>query len=66
MEDISSPCFDFKKKHVLKTLNDLAAKTEEQEILNKVISVGNKCDLVDPEKDFDLLKISSKNNVGRF
>lgn len=43
----------------------MAAKTEGKGTLDKIISVGNKCDLVDAEKEFGILKISSKTEVGK-
>lgn len=46
------------------TLQDLAAKAGTEEVLNKVISVGNKCDLVTKDKDFGILKVSSKTEIG--
>ncbi|RZB39831.1 GTP-binding protein 6, partial [Asbolus verrucosus] len=64
VEDISSSCFEFKRKHVLNTLQDLAKQTGTDQILNKIISVGNKCDLVLQNQDFGILKISSKTDVG--
>jgi GTP-binding protein HflX len=64
VEDISSSCFEFKRKHVLRTLQDLSKKSGSDDILNKVISVGNKCDLVAKDLDFGILKISSKTDIG--
>ncbi|XP_972507.3 putative GTP-binding protein 6 [Tribolium castaneum] len=64
VEDISSSFFEFKRKHVLATLQDLATNAGTGDVLNKVISVGNKCDLVPKETDFGILKVSSKDDTG--
>ncbi|XP_063929181.1 putative GTP-binding protein 6 [Zophobas morio] len=64
VEDIASTCFEFKRKHVLDTLRDLAAKAQTSHVLNKIVSVGNKCDLVPREVNVGMLKVSSKNDIG--
>lgn len=66
MEDLSSDNLLHQRNHVLATLKQLAAKTGSEELLNKIITVGNKVDLV-PESvpvDDDVVVVSSKTQLG--
>ncbi|XP_050314283.1 putative GTP-binding protein 6 [Anthonomus grandis grandis] len=65
VEDISSESYDYKRKHVLDTLERLEKQSEGKDILSKVIPVGNKCDLL-KEKHFDqdLLLVSAQKGIG--
>lgn len=65
VEDLSSSCWEFKRNHVLKTLQELGNKSEASQITDKIISVGNKCDLVKEERDYGILKVSSKTETGK-
>ncbi|CAH1103579.1 unnamed protein product [Psylliodes chrysocephalus] len=64
VEDLASSCFDYKRDHVFKTLSDLSKETGCKNIMDKVLNVGNKCDLVQEIKDKDLLHISAKSGIG--
>uniref|UniRef100_A0A6P7GLI1 GTP-binding protein 6 n=1 Tax=Diabrotica virgifera virgifera TaxID=50390 RepID=A0A6P7GLI1_DIAVI len=63
VEDLSSSCFEYKRDHVLKTLQQLGKDTES-DITNKIMTVGNKCDLVEDVKDDRTLLISAKLGIG--
>ncbi|XP_050513506.1 putative GTP-binding protein 6 [Diabrotica virgifera virgifera] len=63
VEDLSSSCFEYKRDHVLKTLQQLGKDTES-DITNKIMTVGNKCDLVEDVKDDRTLPISAKLGIG--
>ncbi|XP_066158688.1 putative GTP-binding protein 6 [Euwallacea fornicatus] len=65
VEDVSSSSFDYKRKHVLEILLKLEKETGAQNVLNKVISIGNKCDIIGEEfKDDNLLQVSAKKGFG--
>ncbi|KAJ8947104.1 hypothetical protein NQ318_002463 [Aromia moschata] len=68
VEDLSSACFEYKRNHVLSTLKDLGAQTGYENIMEKVIHVGNKCDLVKDihtlkDKSLDMM-VSGKKEIG--
>ncbi|XP_056646817.1 putative GTP-binding protein 6 [Diorhabda sublineata] len=63
VEDISSSCFEYKRNHVLTTLKDLAKKSGNKDIMNKIMSVGNKRDLVEVNIS-NSLPISAKLGTG--
>lgn len=50
---------------MFKTLSDLSKETGCKNIMDKVLNVGNKCDLVQEIKDKDLLHISAKSGIGK-
>ncbi|XP_072397336.1 putative GTP-binding protein 6 isoform X1 [Diabrotica undecimpunctata] len=64
VEDLSSSCFEYKRDHVLKTIQNLGKDTGSDDITNKIMSVGNKCDLVKDVKDQQILPISAKLGIG--
>lgn len=63
VEDLASSCFDYKRKTVINTLENLGKQLGANSILDKVMTVGNKCDLVE-NKDIDIMMISAKNKTG--
>ncbi|XP_022901160.1 putative GTP-binding protein 6 [Onthophagus taurus] len=68
VEDLSSPNFTHQRNHVLGTLKALSGKMGTGNILDKLISIGNKCDIehnIDTKKiDDDYLKISTVKEIG--
>nr|CAI5866252.1 unnamed protein product [Callosobruchus analis] len=64
VEDISSTTFEYKRDHVLKTLKSLDEQVGTGNILSKIVSVGNKCDIVKNTEQFDMLLISAKKGIG--
>ncbi|XP_066258973.1 putative GTP-binding protein 6 [Euwallacea similis] len=65
VEDVSSSSFDYKKKHVLDILLKLEKEAGAHNVLNKVISVGNKCDITgEAVRDDNLLQVSAKKGFG--
>ncbi|VEN61320.1 unnamed protein product [Callosobruchus maculatus] len=64
VEDISSTAFEYKRDHVLKTLKSLDEQVGTGNILNKIVNVGNKCDIVKNTEQFDMLLISAKEGIG--
>ncbi|VEN56787.1 unnamed protein product [Callosobruchus maculatus] len=64
VEDISSTAFEYKRNHVLKTLKSLDEQVGTGNILNKIVNVGNKCDIVRNSEQFDMLLISAKKGIG--
>ncbi|KAJ8950376.1 hypothetical protein NQ314_007915, partial [Rhamnusium bicolor] len=67
VEDLSSSCFEYKRNHVITTLKELGVQTGNENIMDKVVNIGNKCDLVDKVKDLvndlDIL-VSAKKGIG--
>nr|CAH7727123.1 unnamed protein product [Callosobruchus chinensis] len=63
VEDISSTAFEYKRDHVLKTLRSLDEQVGTGNIMNKLVSVGNKCDIVKNTDQFDMLLISAKKGI---
>lgn len=54
------------RNHVKKTLNELASTVNDNNIFDKVLTVGNKCDLVednDTESKNDI-RVSAKTGYG--
>ncbi|CAH1153507.1 unnamed protein product [Phaedon cochleariae] len=64
VEDLSSSCFKYKRNHVLTTLNELSSQSGHCNIMDKVISVGNKIDLAEIVEESDLVTVSAKNGIG--
>lgn len=66
IEDISSVSYEYKRQHVVKTLEQLEKQVGCQNIMSKVISVGNKCDLMDGSEIIDskVLLISADKGIG--
>ncbi|ERL94771.1 hypothetical protein D910_12045 [Dendroctonus ponderosae] len=66
IEDISSESYEYKRQHVVKTLEQLEKQVGCKNIMTKVISVGNKCDLADGRdiKDANVLLISADKGIG--
>ncbi|XP_019880917.2 putative GTP-binding protein 6 [Aethina tumida] len=63
VEDLASTNFEFKRSHVLNTLKDLSNKAEVGDIMAKVVSVGNKCD-IGHKTDLSPLNVSSVTSEG--
>lgn len=66
MEDIASPDLLHQRNHVIATLKNLSNKISATDIMEKVITVGNKCDLLknrDVEDD-GVLYVSAKTGFG--
>lgn len=66
VEDLSSKSFEYKQKHVLDTLKNLGNETESKDILDKIIYVGNKCDLIENEAvaSGSTLSVSAQKGIG--
>nr|XP_023025693.1 putative GTP-binding protein 6 [Leptinotarsa decemlineata] len=64
VEDLSSSCFEYKRKHVLSTLKNLSIHTDSENIMEKVISVGNKMDVANISYPMDLITVSAKKGTG--
>ncbi|CAH0562711.1 unnamed protein product [Brassicogethes aeneus] len=64
VEDLASSNFDFKRAHVLSTLKDLSKQTDAPNLMDKVMSVGNKSDLVKKVQNDDVIAVSSKTYTG--
>lgn len=60
VEDLSNSCYVHNTKHVIKTLEDLGSQLGCQNILDKVISVGNKVDRVKKLEHTDIMPVSAK------
>ncbi|KAJ8979656.1 hypothetical protein NQ317_006367 [Molorchus minor] len=67
VEDVSSSCFEYKRSCVLTTLKDLCSKAGHENVMDKILHVGNKYDLVkdlnDVNTDLDLL-VSAEKGTG--
>lgn len=66
MEDVASPNLLHQRNHVIATLKNLTSKVSaSDDIMDKVITVGNKCDLVENKNiDADILCVSAKTGFG--
>ncbi|XP_018324897.1 putative GTP-binding protein 6 [Agrilus planipennis] len=65
VEDISSKKRKHQRNHVLQTLENLLGKSLWKDKLNKIITVGNKCDLVEEiDNESGLIPVSAKTGQG--
>lgn len=67
VEDISSSSYKYKRKHVMDTLKNLGNHTEDKQVLTKIISIGNKCDLIEEKQDIvdeNILLVSAEKGIG--
>lgn len=65
VEDSSSPNLLHQRNHVIETLNRLSNKVSASNIMDKVITIGNKCDLLQNEnREKDILYVSAKTGFG--
>ncbi|KAL1493394.1 hypothetical protein ABEB36_011455 [Hypothenemus hampei] len=66
VEDVSSKSYNYKRNHVLTVLEQLEKGAEAGNITSKLISVGNKCDLIDSSeiKDHNTLLVSAHKGIG--
>lgn len=64
VEDLSSKSLLHQRNHVLNTLSNLAEKVKETELLEKIITVGNKCDVIVDNELTDGIKVSAKTGFG--
>lgn len=65
MEDLSSPDLLHQRNHVKATLESLSNRVSASDIMEKVITVGNKCDLIEkPEAEKGTLCVSAKTGLG--
>ncbi|XP_060537136.1 putative GTP-binding protein 6 isoform X2 [Cylas formicarius] len=64
VQDLSSTCYEYKRDHVIQTLQDLEKQSGVIQVMEKVVDVGNKCDLFTGAKKPDILPVSAKFNVG--
>lgn len=63
---MSSKHVEFKREHVVNTLKKLEKEAGAKDIMNKVISVGNKCDLlVDSPPESNILLVSAAKGTGK-
>lgn len=65
VENLSSKSLLHQRNHVLNTLSNLASKIDEGGLLEKIITVGNKCDkIADGDCMSEGLKVSAKTGYG--
>lgn len=63
---MSSKHVEFKRNHVLNTLKQLEKEAGAKDVMNKVVSVGNKCDLlVDSPPEPNILLVSAVKGTGK-
>lgn len=63
VEDLSSKDVTFQRNHVLATLKQLSSKTNNEDFMNKIVTVGNKSDIVKDLDDVEL-PVSAKTESG--
>lgn len=67
VEDLSSKSFHYKRNHVLNVLKNLGNQTNS-DVLNKIFTVGNKCDLIDDtgKSNIECMHVSAEKGIGKF
>lgn len=66
VEDLSSEDREHQHNHVMTTLESLSKKAGADNLLDKMITIGNKLDLIDAKQipDNILLSVSAKTEIG--
>lgn len=53
------------RNHVQKTLTELASKVNDNNLLDKVLRIGNKCDLIENNTETEnIIRVSAKTGYG--